>query len=42
MVVSFTSNHCAIQDRILRILVGTGGQKNGLYYFKEIEPIKIN
>lgn len=40
--VTFTSDSCDIQDHTLRILIGVGEQRDGLYYFKEVRSIQMN
>lgn len=33
-IVSFTRNMCVMQDHTLRVLIGAGEHRDGLYYFK--------
>ena len=40
LVVQFTNKICAIQDRNSRMLIGAGEQREGLYFLKEVTPIR--
>jgi len=38
--VQFTANLCVIQDRTLKMLIGAGERRDGLYFFREILKVK--
>ena len=44
-IVSFTRHMCVMQDHTLRMLIGAGERRDGLYYFKGtscISALKID
>lgn len=38
--VQFTQNLCVVQDRTLRMLIGAGERRDGLYYFRKVPSVK--
>ena len=40
LVVQFINKICAIQDHNSRMVIGAGEQREGLYFFKGVTPIR--